>query len=290
MEAFRETDEVFRSAFPVDVFVSNNLEVHIDVRPHWHACIEILYLLKGNILLQILDHSLEVKEGSAVLIHSGEIHRTHCPPGEDVQVLVLKLMPEVVGNGVSSVPESRYIFPFLRHESQENTLRQLASDSLYSLFMGILKEFSQKLPGYELYVKSYIYQIIAELVRSGLLKAYNRQDGQDDLDRLQPLLRYIEEHYTEDISLGEAAKMVNLSYFYFSRYFRRITGRTFVEYIDFVRVCEAEKLLVAKEMSIAQVAYEVGFKNISSFNRVFKRIRSYTPSSVRGKFSKEIGK
>ncbi|MBZ4647673.1 MAG: hypothetical protein JG777_3162, partial [Clostridia bacterium] len=53
------------------------------------------------------------------------------------------------------------------------------------------------------------------------------------------------------------------------------------EYIDYVRVCEAEKLLLSEDIPITQVAYDVGFSNVCSFNRVFKRVRNYPPSSIK---------
>jgi YesN/AraC family two-component response regulator len=98
---------------------------------------------------------------------------------------------------------------------------------------------------------------------------------------LNQLLKYIEEHYKERIDLEEAAKMLNMSYFYLSRYFKKMTGRNFKEYLDFVRVCEAEKLIVTKDVNISQVAYEIGFCNVSSFNRVFKRVRGYAPREIK---------
>ena len=56
----------------------------------------------------------------------------------------------------------------------------------------------------------------------------------------------------KEIDLQDIAKLLNLSYYYCSRYFKRMTGKTFKEYLGFVRICEAEKLIVASDMNISE--------------------------------------
>ena len=147
--------------------------------------------------------------------------------------------------------------------------------------MGIYNEFIHKKIGFEIFIKGYIYQMIAVLIRNDMLELYQPIIQESELEEINPLIKYIETHYAEDITLEKAALMVNRSYYHFSRFFKKVTGRNFKEYIDFVRVCEAEKLLLSKDMNITQIAYQVGYNNVSSFNRVYKRIRGYSPSKIK---------
>lgn len=123
--------------------------------------------------------------------------------------------------------------------------------------------------------------MIALLIRNDELQLYEPGIKEEELQEINPILKYIELHYKENITLEKAASMANKSYYYFSRFFKKVTGSNFKEYIDFVRICEAEKLFLNKDMNISQVAYEVGYNNISSFNRVYKRIRGYSPSKIK---------
>ena len=95
--------------------------------------------------------------------------------------------------------------------------------------------------------------------------------------------RYIEEHYSEDLSLEQAAAMARLSPYYFSRMFKRDYGTNFIDFVHSVRVRHARELLRESLLSIKEIAQAVGFSDANYFTRVFKRHESMTPSVYRGK-------
>lgn len=290
MDAFKENEEIFSSQFPVDVFISDNIEKNINVDPHWHDYIEILYILEGNAWQKLNERYFSIGKNDIVILGSGDIHSTSCVRGERVKILVLKFQPGVIEPGYSNIIESSYIVSFLnssvsKHFNLENPGVDL--DGVYELFIKLYKEFTENRPGYEMYIKGYMYQIIGAFLRNGLIQLYRPSDWTEDLKRLNPLLKYIENNYFEDINAKDAAKMVNLSYYYFSRYFKKIIGKSFMEYIDYVRICEAERLILAGNLRIAQAAFEVGFKNVCSFNKVYKRIRGFTPGVLKANSAKK---
>jgi AraC-like DNA-binding protein len=93
--------------------------------------------------------------------------------------------------------------------------------------------------------------------------------------------KFIEEHQTEDISLGEVAKAVNTSSFYFCKMFRKITGINFTDYLARLRIERAKNLLLNPNLRISEIAFEVGFQSLTHFNRVFKRILGQSPTDYR---------
>jgi AraC-like DNA-binding protein len=290
MDAYKENEEIFSSQFPVDVFISDNMEKNIDVNPHWHDCIEILYVLEGNAWQKLNEKFFRIAKNDIVILGSGDIHSTSCAGGECVKILVLKFQPGVIEPAYSNIIESGYIVSFLnssvsRHFNLESSGIDL--EGVYELFTKLYKEFSEKRTGYEIYIKGYMYQIIGVFLRNGLIQLYHPGEWTEELKRLNPLLNYIEKNYNEEINVKDAAKMVNLSYYYFSRYFKKMIGKSFVEYIDYVRVCEAERLISSGNMRIADAAFEVGFKNICSFNKVYRRIRGFTPGVFKANSAKK---
>ena len=106
-----------------------------------------------------------------------------------------------------------------------------------------MREFIKKEPGYEIFIKGYIYQLIASLIRSGI---YTPLSKEADLLALDQLFKYIELNYSRSIKLEEAAKMYNFSYSYFSKYFKKVTGRTFKEYVDFCEDMRGGKAAAVK--------------------------------------------
>jgi len=284
MKPFKENLIRPDSPFPVDVFIQDNLKSHVVVNPHWHDCVEILYMLEGNAKQQVNEKFFEVTKDDIIILNEGDIHSTACAAGEDTRILVIKFLSEVLNSNFSRIFESKYILTFLhnRHHQIYHISHAVKNSSeIYHLMMGIYNEFLSKDTGYEIFIKGYIYQLIAYLIRNDMLNIYKPITKEMELKKLDKLLKYVEEHFYEEINLNMAAQILNMSYYYLSRYFKRTTGRNFKEYIDFVKVCEAEKLLLSGEMNISRIAYEVGFSNVSSFNRVFKRIRGYPPGTLK---------
>ncbi len=88
-------------------------------------------------------------------------------------------------------------------------------------------------------------------------------------------------HLNKDLSLGRVAKTVNLSAGYFSELFRQAAGMTFTDYVAGVRVERVKALLENRALRITEIAYDTGFKSLSQFNRVFKRLAGVSPSAYR---------
>ena len=92
---------------------------------------------------------------------------------------------------------------------------------------------------------------------------------------------YIQEHYSEDLSLGQVAKAVNTSTFYFCKLFKKATGINFTNYLSRVRIEKAKNLLLNPNFRISEIAFDVGFQSLTHFNRVFKKILGQSPTEYR---------
>ena len=92
---------------------------------------------------------------------------------------------------------------------------------------------------------------------------------------------FIKQNQAEDLSLGQVAKAVNTSTFYFCKMFKKATGLNFTEYLSRVRVEKAKNLLLNPNLRVSEIAYEVGFQSLTHFNRVFKKVVGQSPSDYR---------
>ena len=94
--------------------------------------------------------------------------------------------------------------------------------------------------------------------------------------------QYIQAHQSEKLTLGQVARAVNMSTFYFCKIFKKATGTNFTDYVSRVRVEKAINLLLNPNLRISEIAYEVGFQSLTHFNRVFKKILGRSPTEYRG--------
>ncbi|RRJ96366.1 helix-turn-helix domain-containing protein [Opitutaceae bacterium TAV4] len=97
---------------------------------------------------------------------------------------------------------------------------------------------------------------------------------------------FISENHSDDLSLDEVARAVNMSAFYFCKMFKKATGMTFTDYLARVRVEKVKNLLLNPHKRISEAAFEVGFQSLSQFNRVFRKIAGEAPTGYRDRIHK----
>jgi AraC-like DNA-binding protein len=110
---------------------------------------------------------------------------------------------------------------------------------------------------------------------------------EDEMDsrRVKKVLSFLQKNYMNTIRLSDIAGMAGLSDVAFSRFFKKRTCKTFVEYLNEYRLGIAARLLVNTTQSVKEICYECGFNNLSNFNRFFKKQKGCTPTQFRGNYS-----
>jgi AraC-like DNA-binding protein/ligand-binding sensor protein len=97
--------------------------------------------------------------------------------------------------------------------------------------------------------------------------------------------QFIQEHQTEDLALGDVARAVNTSTFYFCKMFKKFTGLNFTAYLSRLRIEKAKNLLLNPNLRVSEIAYEIGFQSLTHFNRVFKKINGLSPTEYRSQLA-----
>lgn len=95
------------------------------------------------------------------------------------------------------------------------------------------------------------------------------------------VIKYIQEHYTEPLRLDDVAAHVNMSKTSFSRLIKQHTSRTFIDYLNDIRIAEASRMLIDTSQGVAEIGYNCGFNNLSNFNRIFRKKKGVTPTEFR---------
>jgi AraC-like DNA-binding protein len=131
-----------------------------------------------------------------------------------------------------------------------------------------------------------ILNILNELGNSDEFKILNAEGFSmeasiKDNDRINMVFNFVKTNFKEEITLEEIADMVSMTVPSFCRYFKKITKKTFVKFVNEYRLVHASKLLAEKPMSISEVSYESGFNNFSHFNKSFKQFTGQNPSEYR---------
>ncbi|SFQ27048.1 AraC family transcriptional regulator [Caldicoprobacter faecalis] len=253
---------------------------------HYHEHYEIYYLLNGERNYFIQDRIYAIKKGDIVLIYKNVVHRTIDSSIPDHERLLVDFTDEAL-NAVSSKERALLLqafdmnSPVIRLEPYEQIMVE-------HLLNKMLQEEQAKAPGYNICLRAYLLELLVLLVR---LRGQKRKSLAETIEASDPLhqkiseiVQYINGHYSQELSLTTLSKTFYISPYYLSRLFKRVTGFNFVEYLNLIRVKEAQKLLQGTDMKIIEVAQRVGFGSVAHFGRTFKSITSLSPSDYRKTF------
>ncbi len=153
----------------------------------------------------------------------------------------------------------------------------------------ILFEQARKLPGYQTAATRSLSSIVLEMFRTAITSHPDQimQIVGDSESRVRDVLQYVSLHYYEPLDLSLASKMAGLSRRQFTSLCRRLTKKSFLEYVNNVRIERASELLSISDMPIVSIAFEIGYEELSTFYRVFKRLRKTSPLAFRKNGSSE---
>jgi AraC-like DNA-binding protein len=248
---------------------------------HWHEQMQIFYFDEGEATILCNGSTYSLKAGDILIINGNEIHYA-INSSEHLVFHIIKPEFSFLASRQEDLCQTRYILPL-----QQGLIRfqnKISNDTaLSAIIQKLLAEYTTQNVGFELIIKAYLYHILVYLLRyyqkESLPQAGDRQ--QKTMHQLRSALAYMDEHYTENIHLHQLAGLANMSSQHFCRLFKRLTGKSPIDYINSLRINKAVTLLTEDRLNISQVAQAVGFDDSNYFSRLFKKYKKVSPSGLR---------
>lgn len=269
-------------------FIDKNemLDLHLDffidpgqtvINKHFHDWIEIIYLTHGDLEIQVNNKTTQLKVNDFVVINPMSIHSTRCMNGNTAILLQIpisfleKFMPDI----------REYSFAVDLESKDPKVQTKLAN--IRSTLQDLWINYQFQVEGYVFRCYSLIFEIIYILIHSFSYKVdrNERKKNEKNLERIQRIIEYVEEHYREPISIPEIAGLVGLNEIYFSRFFKNNMGMTFLEYLNMVRLEKIYVDLLNTNMPVKDIQEKHGFYNDKVFRRMFKEVYGCTPREAR---------
>lgn len=248
---------------------------------HWHSAVEIISPIKNIYTIAIHDQKYVLNPGEIIVIPSGELHETIAPADGERYICLFDL------DCISRIKSFSSILPFF---TSAIIINDQTAPTLVKPCLDIIEHMAEiyfaEEPMWELRMYADILNFFAIIGQDRLdkmmtvpSKVGNKQ--KEYLDKFNSLFTYIDEHYTDDLTLEFAADLTGYSKFHFTRLFKQFSNTTFYDYLCFKRIKVAEELLINPSLSITDVAIRSGFPSISTFNRLFKKLKNCTPTEYR---------
>ncbi|MDE6389548.1 MAG: AraC family transcriptional regulator [Lachnospiraceae bacterium] len=248
---------------------------------HWHNALEIIMPVENHYDIEACGQRYHVQPDEILFIPAGEMHTLYAP--EKGTRFIFQFDVSVISringyNTMQSLMAACLHITKFSHPHIYNTVRQL-------LFQ-MRDEYFSSDDFRELSIYSYLTKLLVAIGRDLLhdtVMFSNARIGKqrEYIQRFKNVISYIDDHYTQNLSLEAIAAYSGFSKYHFSRLFKQYTNYTYYEYLIFRRIKAAEELLTQPGLSVTEIALQSGFSSISSFNRIFKQKKGCTPSEYR---------
>ena len=229
---------------------------------NWHENIEFLYCVEVMGKVMINSRAVDMLPGSLIVINSGDIHYTV----SDTPQLVYYCL----------IVSSDFLQSFGMQVEGLRFTETVTASFGSEFFKKVIEEQNQKEAHYKTVIKGEIISFVARMCREYVEE--KRTSGNDDM--IKQGLQFIRGHFKENITVEQVATHAGFSKFHFSRQFKCITGKSVMDYVQFLRCRYARELLHEGKCSVSDAATECGFSDVSYFTKVFKRQMGVLPSEV----------
>lgn len=254
-----------------------------DAPLHYHPEYELTLIVKGQGKRFVGDHVGNFEAGDLVLLGSNLPHfwrsDTQIKNNADLhEAIVIQFSNHFVDTILNNLPECASIITLLNTAKSGIRFPETLAPYIYKVFEndGISRLLAlivtlEQLSGCTEY----------ELLASS---GFNIKPDETENERMRKILEFTLENFKEDITLETIAEIANLTVPSFCRYFKLRTRKTYIYFLNEIRLSNARKMLIDNQLDISQISIECGFQNLSHFHRIFKNQTGVTPMAYRRRF------
>jgi len=266
--------------------IFSRVKSDFDFPLHYHEELELNFIMNAKGVKRVIgDHIGEIEDLELVLVGSNLPHvwQTHKCQSKEIKEITIQFHKDLLDDKMLRRNQLSFIrsmferaskgILFSRQTTEQITPRLITLtqkqgfDSVLELF-SILHDLSV----------SRNMHTLSDATFSNVMLSYNSR-------RIDKAFEYMNMNYHKNVTLNEVAKLVNMGTVSFSRFFKARTGITFIDSLLELRLGHASRLLIDTTQSVAEVAYNCGFNNISNFNRLFKKKKGCTPKEFRDNYN-----
>ncbi len=265
--------------------VFDRIKEDFDFPVHFHPEYELNFINNGKGVKRIVGDSIEDIEDIELVLVGPNLHHgwmTHNCENKSIHEITIQFDEHLFSDGL-----------LLRRIMKP--IKDMLDRSIHGILFSekTAKDLSKRIfkvsrsDGMDYFLE--MISILHDLANSRnqrLLSTYTvNRDSFENSDKIKTVYEYVQDNFSKKITLSEISEIVNMSNVSFNRFMKKRTGKTFVEYVNDVRIGYAAIWLIEKDNSISEIAFKCGFNNIANFNRVFKKLKNCTPSQFKNEFS-----
>ena len=241
---------------------------------HWHNAVEILMPTENIFPVVCGDKEYILKETDILIIPPGKLHNLKAQRGRRI----IMLCDNAMFKDNPALAEVCRIF------SQPVWINENYSRGFVSELNEAVMEMVRIFDSSPLFCETLLYEKLIEILMK--IAKYDKSTENKSNEKAEQIKRYIDTFYMNDITLDSLSEAAGYSKFHMSRFFKK-NNTSFTDMLNARRIKEAEIMLRNDNTSVTQIAMNVGFSSITTFNRAFRKFKDCTPTQFRGMYREE---
>ena len=286
-DTMRELFEYPDPSFPFVVW-SGDFQSFADktIVYHWHKEFEYGVLLSGELDYYIDGQHIHAQKGEAVFINSNIIHMAkHTTPSE-INIFTVSFLPSLFVNGEKGTVYKKYFQPTLQSGIKGFCITPATHNgkAILELLYKLIDIDKNSPNDYELLcltIVSRLWSITLKFIQEHEHEFVPLHREHNNEGKAKEILRYIHEHYKENIRIETLAQKTYISRSEVFRCFQKYTGQNPIEYLNEYRLAHAVNMLLETDKTVTQIALECGFSSSSYFGKVFKSKYAISPTQFK---------
>ncbi|UMB61707.1 AraC family transcriptional regulator [Lutibacter sp. A80] len=267
------------------LFIENREVPCLDASWHYHLEYELLYISQSSGIRFVGDSVSPFLPGDLVLVgpYLPHLWRNDISYYKDneayfVKTIVTKFSKDFIGENTFESVEFKEINKMLDDSKYGVAFGEKTSKKMHQDIMNIanLKPVEQSIKLLEILHRLSIVKD-KKLLSSSDMRQFTSENSQ----RIDNVLKFISDNYVSYISLNDVAEVACMTTNSFCRFFKRMTNKSFTQFLNEVRIRNASRLLIQGDLPVSEVCYIVGYNSITNFNKQFKQIMGCTPNNYR---------
>lgn len=292
MKFVQRANNVFTPGYQIKVYELWDHDQMWPAYAHGHAYMQLWYVLRGTFTHEIDGQVCQINEGELLIVPPYVEHMIRAEQGSCAVYgcdFLFELLSEdrVVSAQTNREAGMEDFIANLLQVRGKYALSELYRKRIENILRKMLIVYQKKQSYSMVELKGYLLRLLASVLQSAQEGDVSVTGLELYADNINKAIAYINEHLAERIYLEEVARYVNMSVRSFNDYFKKHTGKTYVDYLNMVRLDVAKTLLTETRLEISNVGRRVGFPDAAYFNRQFKKHVGCTPGKYRANHGDE---
>lgn len=278
-----------KNIFPLNTWYSDMSSLINEIYTHYHDEMEIIYFKEGGVIYEIDEIPHKVDDESILFFPSKCKHRATVYNYEKHIDYIFIFSLSIIDSSSYDFCSNKFISPIINNEV--NFPFSIKKDAVFfeDLKTSLLKIYelnNKKDFAYELEIKSEFFKFFTILYKNNAIFPKELDNKSlDKKERLKKIFSFIHDNYYKDISRKDIIKTLDIGEAQFTRFFKEVSGSTFTEYLNSYRIVKSAYLLIYTKKPITDIAYEIGFQDLSYYIKVFNKQMGVSPNQYRKNLS-----